>query len=300
MKKTTFTKMHGLGNDFVLIDAINTPITLTTEQIKMLADRKYGVGCDQVLLIEAATTNNNEQPTTSNINVIKADFNYRIFNCDGTEVEHCGNGARCVIEYLLNKTARHYYDTSNQNNIIYLQTKNHIISGYKNNIGICISMGNPEFTPTAIPFNHSLNLNNIYNIQIHSKKINFGVVSIGNPHAIIELNNIALFDHRDYLANIAKTLQQSDLFPNSVNVNFFVKHDQNTISLLTYERGVGFTLACGTGATATACYGILQGYLDNNVTVKNPGGKLSIFWDKNNEAILTGPALTVFEGTICL
>lgn len=293
MQKINFTKMHGLGNDFVLIDAIKKPVTLTNEQIKTIANRKYGIGCDQVLLIKSVTAHNNVlQITTDDIQLAKADFNYHIFNCDGTEVEHCGNGARCVIEYLCNKY--------NKKETIYLQTKNHIISGTKNSNGICISIGKPEFAPETIAFNHTLNSNNIYSIQINNEPINFGVASIGNPHAIIKLDNVVVFDNREYLANIATTLQQSELFTRSVNVNFFVKHDQNTISLLTYERGVGFTLACGTGATATVCYGILQGYLDNDVTVKNPGGELSIFWDKNNEATLTGPAVTVFEGTICL
>lgn len=275
-----FTKMHGLGNDFVLIDSIKTMVNLTTEDIKKIANRKYGVGCDQLLLVEKS------------INPM-AQFNYRIFNSDGTEVEHCGNGARCVIEYLYNNN----YNT-NQN--ISLQIKDRIISGVKNSHGIVIGMGKPTFTPESIPFHHLLHKNNLDTIKVNNRTIKFGVVSIGNPHAIIELEDVMLLNNSDNLIHIAKSLQESDMFPNSVNVNFFVKIDNNTISLLTYERGCGFTLACGTGATATACFGIAQNILNENVTVKNPGGELYITWHKDQDATLTGPAVTVFTGEICL
>jgi diaminopimelate epimerase len=273
-----FTKMHGLGNDFVLIDSITSSINLTIEQIKYIANRKYGVGCDQVLLIE--------KPIDLN-----ADFHYRIFNVDGHEAEHCGNGARCVITYLYQNN----YTTKDR---ISLQIKNRIISGYKNNDKISIDMGIPDFTPEALPFLAKYNRDNSYNINIQNNEITFGIASVGNPHAIIQLNSLISVENLDCLKETAIGLQNSPMFPNQVNVNFFAIENKSTISLLTYERGAGFTQACGTGSTATVCYGILKGVLANTVTVKNNGGELLITWDGKNKAILTGDTTFVFEGTI--
>lgn len=272
--------MEGLGNDFVLIDNLKNPINLNSTQIQKICDRKYGIGCDQLLLIENSTHE-------------KAHYNYRIFNADGSEVEHCGNGARCVIDYL-------YANNYSQEPIIYLKTKNRLIFGYKTAQGICVDMGQPTFTPKDVHFNEKHNSQNEYFIDFENEKITFGIFSVGNPHAIIELNNLNQLTDYKYLEKLALSLQNSPLFQQSVNVNFFVKENPTTISLITYERAVGFTLACGTGATATACYGILTGILDKDITVKCPGGNLYIMWDKISHATLTGPANTVFIGTICL
>lgn len=275
-----FVKMEGLGNDFVLIDNLKNPINLSSAQIQKICDRKYGIGCDQLLLIEKTI---NE----------RAHFNYRIFNADGSEVEHCGNGARCVIDYL-------YANNYSQEPIIYLKTKNRLIFGFKDNNGICVDMGQPLFSPESLPFNANITANNEYFLDFENYKTKFGIVSVGNPHAIVELDSLEKLTDHQHLEKLAISLQNSPLFPQSVNVSFFVKENANLISLVTYERAVGFTLACGTGATATACYGILTGILDPKVTVKCPGGNLYIAWDSVTNATLTGPTNTVFIGTICL
>lgn len=277
-----FIKMQALGNDFVLIDAIKSNITIRTKDIIKICDRKFGIGSDQVLIIEKNYTND-------------ANFNYRIFNNDGKEVEHCGNGARCVISYLFE------YGYSNSSEIILLKTRNRIISGAKHCTGILINMGQPLFTPESLPFLHESNKNHQYKFNLGQNEIiTFGIVSVGNPHIIIELPNIELLNNDEDLTKIATTIQKNSLFPESVNVNFYIKEDQNNIILKTYERGAGFTLSCGTGAVATVCYGILKNFLSESVTVENKGGTLFITWDKNNDAILVGPATFVFKGNICL
>ncbi|MFN7094407.1 MAG: diaminopimelate epimerase [Burkholderiales bacterium] len=282
MTKIYFNKMHGLGNDFILIDTLAQPLSLTAAQIQFICNRKLGIGADQLLLIEQSSSS-------------KADYNYRIFNQDGNEVEQCGNGARCAISYLYS----HYSLT---HNAIRLQTKNRIIVGsIDSNHHITISMGNPKFAPTDLPFSHPQHLDNQYQMVIAGKLATFGIASVGNPHVIIQLAALEELANSSDLATIAKSIQRSSYFPEGVNVNFYWPQDRNTIYLYTYERGCGFTLACGTGACATVCYGISRQLLTSSVCVKMPGGSLNITWDNTKpdaQILMTGPATQVFQGQI--
>ena len=273
-----FTKMQGLGNDFVLLDCRNNSFNLTVAELQFLADRKFGVGCDQILVIETSIN-----PT--------ADFIYRIFNADGSEAGHCGNGARCVIEYL--------WDKINKSKIT-LQIQKQLIHGHKNPDGsISINMGTPDFAPAALPFLQQQNPDNIYVLHIQGKAISYGICSVGNPHVMVKLSETPDLDNTQHLTFLAQLIQNSSLFPEGVNVNFYVIKNSKTIALRTYERGCGFTFACGTGATATACYAIAQHTVLHNVDVEMPGGKLNIAWDMINEIIMTGPAVSIFTGQLC-
>lgn len=273
-----FTKMQGLGNDFVLLDCRETPFDLDIKELQFLADRKFGIGCDQILIIEPAKDDN-------------SDFNYRIFNADGSEAGNCGNGARCVIQYLWDKVGKHE---------IRLGIQKQIITGHKNpDDTISLNMGTPKFNPEELPFDYQENANNIYTLVFDDIPVQFGICSVGNPHVMIKLTDEAKLDNVAKLTNIAKLLQNSKLFPESVNVNFYVICDQSRIKLLTYERGCGFTLACGTGATATACNAILHNETNQSVNVEMPGGILNITWDGINEIVMSGPAVYVFDGQLC-
>ncbi len=273
--KIKFTKMQALGNDFVLFDCTILPVLLSSEQIKFIANRRLGIGCDQVLLLEPSND---------------SDVNYKIFNADGSSASHCGNGARSVIAYLWNKLNKPQ---------ITLKMQNQSITGYKNQDDtISINMGMPNFNPQSLPFNHQEQNNNEYHLDIDGTKINFGICSVGNPHVMIRLNSTHELDNN--LEHIAKLLQNSLLFPNSVNVNFYVVINESQIKLLTYERGCGFTEACGTGATATACYAMDKNQVSTNVTVEMLGGKLNIQKDSINQIIMTGDAIHVFDGEICI
>ncbi|MFN8770101.1 MAG: diaminopimelate epimerase [Neisseriaceae bacterium] len=282
MTNIQFTKMHGLGNDFVVIDKTNQTFELDNKQIKFICNRKLGVGCDQLLIINNCNGANNE-------------YQYRIFNSDGSESEHCGNGARCVIKYIYS------HNNLTENNVT-LHTKNRIITGSisKDRKIINVSMGIPSFKPQDIPFIHSFNPNNIYELELSNTSIQFGVASVGNPHVIVKLRSDAEMQDRKSLEKLAKLIQNSDYFPNGVNVNFYLKLDNNTIQLITYERGCGFTDACGTGACATATYGILQNYLEEEVKVLMPGGSIVVRWDKINQLMMIGEATEVFNGNLNL
>lgn len=271
--------MQGLGNDFVLLDCINTSFHLTQQQIRFLADRKFGIGCDQVLVIESA-------------NDTASDFVYRIFNADGTEASHCGNGARCVIKYLYD----HQKVAANQ---IVLKIQKQYIIGQKNlDNTISINMGSPNFSPDSLPFISTEEPNNTYSLDIAGELINFGIASVGNPHVLIQLETSDQLENTLYLTNVGQMIQSSELFPEGVNVNFYLIVSNNQIRLRTYERGSGHTLACGTGATATASYAISQHQVNNNVDVMMQGGQLNIFWDLIQEITMTGPAVEVFSGQI--
>ena len=280
--KLNFNKMQGLGNDFVIIDVINTnSFHLSVEQLQFLANRRFGIGCDQILVIGKSC-------------IPSVDFDYRIFNADGSVAGNCGNGARCVVKYLY---ARYKIDKSN----IVLSIQNQNLIGYKSSDGnISVSMGVPDFRPSAIPFVHEYNLDNRYQVNLENEIINFGVVSVGNPHAVIKLLDENSFTDTRHLALIGQLLQNSKLFPSGVNVNFYVVVDSSTLSLKTYERGCGFTPACGTGAVATSSYAILNNQIDNKVNVLMDGGSLAIEWDMQNEIKMTGPAIIVFTGSIDL
>jgi diaminopimelate epimerase len=272
-----FTKMHGLGNDFVVIDAVRQHINLTTDAIKTLADRNLGIGCDQVLLIEP--------PSDKNI-----DFNYRIFNCDGSEVEQCGNGARCMGRFIADQ------QLSGKKTVL-LQTKNRVmeVTTKAKNL-VTANMGEPIFTPADIPFS-SQQQDKLYTIEAESKNFEIAALSIGNPHAVIQVDDIDTTAVED----IGPLIQGHDQFPESVNVGFMQIIDRQNIKLRVYERGVGETQACGSGACAAAVAAIQQDLVDSKVNIELLGGELCIEWLGEGEPILmTGPAKTVFHGKIKL
>jgi len=272
-----FTKMHGLGNDFVVIDAVRQQINLTTNAIKRLADRNLGIGCDQVLLIEP--------PTDKSV-----DFNYRIFNCDGSEVEQCGNGARCMGQYIADQ------QLSGKKSVL-LKTKNRVMEvTTKAKNMVTANMGAPIFTPADIPFT-SERQDKLYPIEAESQNFEISALSVGNPHAVIQVEDI------DTVAvnEIGTLIQAHTQFPESVNVGFMQIIDRQTIKLRVYERGAGETQACGSGACAAAVAAIQQNLVDASVNLKLLGGSLSVEWQGDGEPILmTGPAETVFHGKIKL
>jgi diaminopimelate epimerase len=272
-----FTKMHGLGNDFVVIDAVRQHINLTTEAIKKLADRNLGIGCDQVLLIEP--------PSDKNI-----DFNYRIFNCDGSEVEQCGNGARCMGRYIADQ------QLSGKKTVL-LQTKNRVMEvTTKTKNLVTANMGEPIFSPEAIPF-VAEKQETLYSIQIDAQTYEISALSVGNPHAVIQVDDI----NHVAVDEIGPLIQADRHFPESVNVGFMQILDRQNIKLRVYERGVGETQACGSGACAAAVAAIQQNLVDTSVKLELLGGSLNVEWHGDNQPILmTGPAETVFHGKIKL
>ena len=272
-----FTKMHGLGNDFVVIDAVRQHVNLTTNHIKKLADRNLGIGCDQVLLIEP--------PSDKNI-----DFNYRIFNCDGSEVEQCGNGARCMGRYIADQ------QLSGKKTVL-LQTKNRVmeVTTKAKNL-VTANMGEATFTPEAIPF-VTEQQQKIYSIKIDSQTYEISALSVGNPHAVLRVDDI----NNAAVNEIGPLIQAHSHFPESVNVGFMQIIDRHNIKLRVYERGVGETQACGSGACAAAVAAIQQNLVDTSVKLELLGGSLSVEWLGDNQPILmTGPAETVFHGKIKL
>jgi diaminopimelate epimerase len=279
-----FSKMQGLQNDFVIIDNTSYKLTLSNSQIKFICNRKLGIGCDQLLLIEKQA------------NLINH-YHYKIFNQDGSSANHCGNGARCVIKYLyLNDS------TVNLTLPITLHTANTIISGSGEfpYTDILVTIGKASFEPADIPFINPKLANNVYTATIDKQAIEFGVVTVGNPHAVVRLDHKQQLDNKEYLKQIAVYLQNSPMFPDSVNVNFYTLINRKQIFLITYERGVGFTEACGTGACAAVAYTINQNLTDNDVLVAVPGGNLSINVDKQQQINMRGEAVEVFNGCLQL
>ncbi len=272
-----FTKMHGIGNDFVVIDATSQRLELSTEQCRFIADRHFGIGCDQILLVEPAR----DQST---------DFYYRIFNADGSEVEQCGNGARCFARFVQNKGL-----TNKQ--IIDVGTLSGNIRLYLEENGMVrVNMGTPILEPESIPFRAD-QISTSYLIEVAGNRLEIGAVSMGNPHAVINVTDV---DNAPVL-ELGPTLENHPSFPQRVNVGFMQIIDRNHIRLRVYERGTGETLACGTGACAAVVSGIVQGRLNSEVEVSLPGGKLMIKWQNNSQPVwMSGPATTVFEGRIDL
>ena len=270
-----FTKMHGLGNDFVVIDAINQDIDLTDDQVRFIADRHFGVGCDQLLLVEAAETDD-------------VDFMYRIFNANGGEVEQCGNGARCFAVFVREK------GLSDKNPIV-VETDTGVISLYtEENAQIRVDMGIPKLNPWEIPFNADTRLDE-YAIDVNGEILKIGAVSLGNPHAVTIVENVDMTD----VDTLGVAIENHALFPNRVNAGFMQIVSDSHIHLRVFERGAGETLACGTGACAAVVVGRLQGRLAYNVQVDLPGGSLQISWQgEGTPVMMTGPATTVFEGKI--
>lgn len=272
--KYKFTKMHGLGNDFVLIDCVNQSVQLSPEQLRYLANRRLGIGCDQILLVEKAKSN--------------ADFRYRIFNSDGSEVEQCGNGARCFVRYV-------YDQKMTQKKEIRVETLGGIIvPKLESNGDVTVNMGAPKFEPQEIPFIAERRMLT-YLLDIDEKQLEFSILSMGNPHAIQIVKDI---HHAPILVEGA-LIENHSRFPKQVNAGYMQVVNRNQINLRVYERGVGETLSCGTGACAAVVAGITRGLLDSTVKVNTIGGNLSVCWEgENNPVWMTGPATSVFDGEI--
>jgi len=275
--KLHFTKMHGAGNDFVVIDAVRAAIKINEDQIRKIADRQTGVGCDQVLLIEPP-----KRPD--------ADFEYRIFNADGSPAGQCGNGARCVGRFI-------HEQRLSAKSTITLQVGSDLRRLEFDETGsVKAELGAPIFAPAQIPFaadedatEHALTLANV--------TVMAGVVSVGNPHAVLLVDDIAATP----VEKIGPMIQSLDVFPQGVNVGFMQVESNTQVKLRVFERGAGETLACGSGACAAVIHGIRLGQLANKVTVSVPGGKLEVSWDNGVSSVwLSGPAETVFEGKLNL
>lgn len=269
-----FTKMQGIGNDFIVLDARRQPLDLDRDTLRRLADRHFGIGCDQVLLLEPAAG--------------AADVRYRIFNADGGEVEQCGNGARAVARYLANNGLHGQpvitAETSAGPVILHLEAGNQVR----------VNMGEPKLEPEAIPLAVDRQADQ-YTLTVNSEDVTFSAVSMGNPHAVIVVNDVDTAP----VGTLGPALQAQAIFPSSVNVGFMQIINRDHVRLRVYERGAGETLACGSGACAAAVAGICRDLLDNEVAVDLPGGRLHIRWDSMHEQVwMTGPAEFVFTGSI--
>lgn len=272
-----FTKMHGLGNDFVVFDGVNQSLQLTPEQVRFIADRRFGVGCDQLLLVERPQTD-------------AAEFRYRIYNADGGEVEQCGNGARCFARFVVDKglTQSRSIPVETAGGLIVLQLEE--------NGDVTVNMGVPRFEPESLPFEADEQALS-YGLQTRQGEVQIAAVSMGNPHAVLEVENIDTAD----VESLGPEIEQHPRFPRRVNVGFMQIVSPSEIRLRVYERGAAETLACGTGACAAVAAGIRQGKLSETVKVSLPGGELVIRWLGENEPLyMTGPATRVFEGKIRL
>jgi diaminopimelate epimerase len=272
--KLKFTKMHGLGNDFVVIDAVNQQVSLSPEQLRRLADRHLGVGCDQILLIEKAEGD--------------GDFRYRIFNADGGEVEQCGNGARCFVRYV------HDRGMTDKKEVRIETLSGVVIPKLEEDGEVTVNMGVPKFEPGEIPF-IAQERAPTYPLRLDDKQVEISVVSMGNPHAVRVVSDL---DNAPVLTE-GPLIEKHSRFPQRVNAGYMEIIDPHHIRLRVYERGAGETLACGTGACAAAVAGIQRGVLESPVKVSFFTGDLFIRWEGENQPVwMTGPAVAVFDGEI--
>ena len=273
--KIRFTKMQGLGNDFVVLDAIHQSFIPTPAQVRFLADRHFGVGCDQVLVVEEPT-----RPDT--------DFRYRIFNADGSEVEQCGNGARCFARFVHDKGL-------SEKRTIRVETARAIIAPQLEDDGtVSVDMGVPRFAPDEIPFvaDHDAP---VHELTAGDSRHEISVVSMGNPHCVLFVDDVAAAK----VSAIGTAIEGHPRFPARINVGFAQIIDRQWIRLRVWERGTGETLACGSGACAAAVAGMRRGLLQTPVRVAMPGGELTVSWaGAGQPVIMRGPAGTVFEGEI--
>jgi diaminopimelate epimerase len=275
--RVQFSKMHGLGNDFVVFDAVTQGIALDPETVRWIADRRFGVGCDQVLLVEPARD-------------LGVDFHYRIYNADGGEVEQCGNGARCLARYVLDK------GLSDKRELIVSTALDTIRLLVREDGQVRVNMGRPRLEPANIPFKVSARASR-YRVLVDDTEVEIGAVSMGNPHAVLQVGNIEVAP----LGTLGALIERHPSFPERVNVGFMQVLHPGHISLRVFERGVGETLACGTGACAAVVCGRVQSLLDEDVKVSLPGGDLEIHWSGGEQAVyMTGPAQHVFDGYIDL
>ena len=273
--KLKFTKMHGLGNDFVVFDATRAPLALNAEQCRRIADRRFGVGCDQILLVEMPR-------------IAGTDFHYRIFNADGGEVEQCGNGARCFARFV------HDHGLTAAREIRVGTAAGVIVPRLEADGAVTVDMGAPCFEPARIPFEAPQQAPT-YALDAGGRTLEINALSMGNPHAVQFVANVDAAP----VATEGALIECHARFPRRVNAGYVQVVDRTHIRLRVFERGAGETLACGTGACAAVVAGILRGLLDARVTVTTRGGNLSILWEGEGRPVLmTGPAVTVFEGEL--
>jgi diaminopimelate epimerase len=270
-----FTKMHGLGNDFVVLDGVTQHVKITPSQARKLADRHFGIACDQILLVEP--------PSDPDV-----DFDYRIFNQDGSEVSQCGNGARCFAKFVRDRRLTHKECISVRTASGRMEIRVNPDHSYSVDLAI------PRFAPSEIPLLMNQQADT-YHHEIDGQKIEFSAMSLGNPHMVIQVDDTATAPVQDW----GEHFQHDELFPQRVNVGFMKILNRGEINLRVYERGAGETLACGSGACAAAIAGIRLGLLDGTVLVNLPGGQLKVEWRGEGEPVrLSGPAKTVFNGKI--
>ena len=270
-----FTKMHGAGNDFVVIDLVSQRARLRSRDIRKLADRHFGVGCDQVLVVEPP-----ENPDV--------DFRYRIYNADGAEVSQCGNGARCFARFVRERrlTSKRVLRVETSAGELELR----MIDKQQ----VEVAMGVPHLAPAEVPIEAD-SQQALYPLVIDDQTLDVGAVSMGNPHAILRVDDVDTAP----VATLGPRIEAHSSFPERANAGFMQVVADNHIRLRVFERGVGETLACGSGACAAVVHGIRQGWLSDTVTVELPGGKLSIRWPGDGEQVLmTGPTAVVYEGSI--
>lgn len=273
--KLSFAKMQGAGNDFVIIDATCGKIPLDRLQLQQLADRRYGIGCDQVLVIEPARDT-------------ETDFHFRIYNRNGNEVEQCGNGARCIARYIHDRGL-------SAAKVLRLESSGGVVRAeLRDDAQVTIDMGEPIFEPKRIPFVASEQADS-YRLEYEGETFEIGALSMGNPHMVLAVSDLQDFP----VSDIGAELERHPRFPNRVNVGFMEKVDAGHINLRVFERDAGETLACGTGACAAVVWGNLVGMLDSAVTVSLPGGELMVSWQGIGHPVyMTGPATHVFDGAI--
>ncbi|MGR5069933.1 MULTISPECIES: diaminopimelate epimerase [Vibrio] len=270
-----FSKMHGLGNDFMVVDCITQNVFFSQDLIRRLADRHTGVGFDQLLVVEAPY-----DP--------ESDFHYRIFNADGSEVEQCGNGARCFARFVRLKGLTNKYSISVSTK------KGKMILDVEDDGEVTVNMGVPEFEPNKIPFK-AKQKEKTYIMRVGEKTLFCGAVSMGNPHVVTVVDDVDSAE----VEKLGPLLESHERFPERVNAGFMQVVNRNHIRLRVYERGAGETQACGSGACGAVAVGILQGLLDENVKVSLPGGDLRISWQGPGQPLfMTGPATHVFDGQL--
>jgi diaminopimelate epimerase len=285
--KLKFTKMQGAGNDFVVLDGYTRTLDLSADQVRALANRHFGVGADQLLLVE--------KPTVDGV-----DFKYRIFNCDGGEVEHCGNGARCFVKFVRDQGLT-------EASTVRVQVQNGVIAlKMQDNGEVVVDMSTPVFDPPRVPFNadgldgRKRSADTLWPLDVNGQTRMISVVSMGNPHAVQVVDDVEAYP----VLEEGPLIERHARFPKRVNAGFMQIVDRHSVKLRVFERGAGETLACGTGACAAVAAGIRRGLLDSPVRVQTHGGMLTITWngaqDESAALFMAGPAATVFEGEIDL
>jgi diaminopimelate epimerase len=276
-QKMQFSKMHGLGNDFMVVDAVTQNVFFSPELIRRLADRNLGIGFDQLLIVEP--------PYDPDL-----DFHYRIFNADGSEVAQCGNGARCFARFVRLK------GLTNKNDIRVSTQTGRMVLSVTNDELVRVNMGQPNFEPQSVPLRAN-KAENLYLQRVAEQTVMFGAVSMGNPHCVIQVESVKTAP----VETLGPELESHERFPERVNVGFMEVVNREHIRLRVYERGAGETQACGSGACAAVACGIQQGILAENVRVDLPGGMLHIAWKGEGQPLfMTGPATHVYDGFIHL